>query len=121
MTLHPILLVEDDADIAGVLGDVFEGRGDTMVHASHGQEALDFVDHGLRPRIILLDLMMPVMDGFEFLRRRLAHPVLDVVPVIVTTAQPSREPFGSHVHQVRLKPTRLPDLFAAIESAVRAT
>src|ERR1700733_1436418 len=63
-----ILLVEDDAILAEVYALKFELEGIKVKHASNGAEALAIVE-GFKPDIILLDLMMPVMDGWEFMAR----------------------------------------------------
>ncbi len=55
------------------------------MEAANGQEALDRVAHAI-PRMILLDLNMPVMDGFEFLRELRARPGCEAIPVVVLTA-----------------------------------
>ena len=61
-----------------------EGYG--AVTAANGRDALDYLQRGDYPDIILLDLMMPVMDGWEFRRRQTANPALANVPVIVLSA-----------------------------------
>ena len=53
---------------------------------ANGREALDYLHHGDRPEVILLDLMMPVMDGWAFRRAQCSEPELADVPVIVLSA-----------------------------------
>ena len=80
-----VLIVEDDEAVAEALRDVVAGDGCEVTIAGNGAEALRFLRGGARlPDAILLDLMMPVMDGWEFLRARDEH--LRSVPVIVVTA-----------------------------------
>jgi CheY-like chemotaxis protein len=84
-----LLIVEDDADIAEALADVFKARGYRVETASNGKEAIDRVcSSGMRPDAILLDLLMPVMDGHAFLRARSSEPLLAEVPIVIITAQP---------------------------------
>jgi CheY-like chemotaxis protein len=64
---HTILVVEDDPDIAESLCDVLRSEGYDVVTASNGKEGLDRLEEMGRPCLILLDLMMPVMSGGEFL------------------------------------------------------
>jgi CheY-like chemotaxis protein len=84
----PILLVEDDPDLREALVDVLAAQGFQMLEACNGQEALELLrTRHLRPTLILLDLMMPVMDGRTFLHERGIDPSLARVPVVVLTAQ----------------------------------
>lgn len=83
--LH-ILLVDDDADIRFVLQDVLEHEGYTVSSAENGEQALAFLGAQSAPNLILLDLMMPVMNGFEFRDRQMAHPEWAKIPVVVMSA-----------------------------------
>jgi len=56
------------------------------VEAGHGQEAVAHLEAGLRPDLILLDLMMPVMDGFAFRREQLKNEVWALIPVVILSA-----------------------------------
>ena len=81
-----MLLVEDDIETREVMARALVKAGWTVSEAANGQEALD-VMADLQPRLILLDLMMPVMDGFDFLAKLRAQPEWQQVPVIVITAK----------------------------------
>jgi CheY-like chemotaxis protein len=87
MTHGPILIVDDDVDIREVLVEALEDQGFEVVSAADGQEALTVV-RGLTapPSAILLDLMMPVMNGYEFLEQRRNDAVLASIPVAIITA-----------------------------------
>ena len=65
---------------------LLRGAGYDAVGAPNGQAALDLLRSGIRPRAILLDLMMPVMDGWAFRREQLRDPQLAHIPVIVLSA-----------------------------------
>jgi CheY-like chemotaxis protein len=80
-----ILVVDDDVDIRETLLELLEGEGYSARGAANGQEALNQLRQG-PASVILLDLMMPVMDGFEFRKQQLAEPVLRDIPVIVVSA-----------------------------------
>jgi len=82
----PVLLVEDDIETREVMAHALEKAGWTVSGAGNGQEALDIMSD-LRPMLILLDLMMPVMDGFDFLTVMRARPEWRHIPVIVITAK----------------------------------
>ena len=80
-----ILVVDDDADIRETLVEVLEFEGYVVVGAANGKEALEQLRR--RPvSVILLDLMMPVMDGFEFRTAQLDDPRLSDIPVVVVSA-----------------------------------
>jgi len=81
-----VLLVEDDLDAREIMARTLEQAGWTVSEAGNGQEALDIMSD-LQPRLILLDLMMPVMDGFGFLAELRAQPEWQQIPVIVITAK----------------------------------
>ena len=82
----PILLVEDDPELREALALVLESDGYVVVTAADGVEALERLHDRLRPRVIVLDLMLPVMDGFEFRVRQTEDPELAGIPVIVLSA-----------------------------------
>lgn len=86
MACKTILLVEDDDDIRSTLQEVLELEGYSVVPAAHGQEAFDRLDEIERPCLILLDLMMPVMNGWEFLEQQKKHAKFSSIPVLVVSA-----------------------------------
>ncbi|QEE41597.1 MULTISPECIES: MHYT domain-containing protein [unclassified Methylobacterium] len=81
-----VLVVDDDADMRHRLRTVLERNGWTVREAGNGCEALDQVRHGV-PRLVLLDLTMPVMDGFSFLDRLRGLPGCAELPVVVLSAR----------------------------------
>ncbi|TXM87415.1 response regulator, partial [Methylobacterium sp. WL116] len=81
-----VLVVDDDADMRHRLRTVLERNGWSVREAGNGCEALDQVRHGV-PRLVLLDLTMPVMDGFSFLDRLRDLPGCTEVPVVVLSAR----------------------------------
>jgi len=114
-----LLIVEDDPDISSSLCDIFERRGYDVTCASNGKQALDKVrDLERRPDVVLLDLLMPVMDGMEFLATRPQEPLLASVPIIVMTAQPTLLRDIDEVVFDRLtKPAGVETIVAAVERA----
>jgi len=81
-----VLVVEDDAGVAALLVDVLRQEGYLAVSVSDGVAALRFLKTSERPCLILLDLLMPAMDGFEFRRLQRSDPVLGSIPVAVISA-----------------------------------
>jgi CheY-like chemotaxis protein len=82
----PILIVEDDEDIREALQGFLELQGYEVLVASHGREALDFLERLPQPALILLDMAMPVMGGHRVLTARSQAPTLQQVPVVIISA-----------------------------------
>jgi CheY-like chemotaxis protein len=80
-----ILVVDDDLDIRETLAQILEFEGFDVTCASNGREAIDRLKT-VRPGLILLDLMMPVMNGYEFRQAQKAHPEIADIPVIILSA-----------------------------------
>jgi CheY-like chemotaxis protein len=86
-TIHcPILIVEDDADLREMMAQLLTLEGYRAETVANGRDALDYLHRGDPPDLILLDLMMPIMDGWEFRRRQREDPTLAGVPVVVLSA-----------------------------------
>jgi CheY-like chemotaxis protein len=112
----PVLVVDDDPDQRGAIVIALEAEGYTAIGAADGLEALELLDSGIAPCLILLDLMMPEMDGVHFRMEQLKRPALADIPVIVVSA------FGQMTRAKWLqaadylpKPIELDRLFAVVE------
>ena len=87
----PVLIVEDDADLREMMSQLIALEGYRAHTVANGREALEYLRREHRPELILLDLMMPVMDGWEFRREQRKDPAIADVPVVVLSAlDPSR-------------------------------
>lgn len=80
-----ILLVEDNEMSRDAIGRLLERRGFDLITAANGQEGLDLCIAHL-PDLVLMDLGLPVMDGFEATRQIKAHPLTQAIPIIALTA-----------------------------------
>jgi CheY-like chemotaxis protein len=80
-----VLVVEDEPYLCDLIADVLEAEGHTTRKASNGLDALELVAER-KPELVLLDLMMPVMDGWEFMSELRANPAWRDVPVVIITA-----------------------------------
>jgi CheY-like chemotaxis protein len=89
-----ILIVDDLEDHRELLSQVLVDFGYAVTSAGDGQAALDSIEDGIRPDLVLLDLWMPVMDGAELLSRLRAHEDREVarIPVVLMTADPVAAP-----------------------------
>jgi signal transduction histidine kinase/CheY-like chemotaxis protein len=82
-----VLIVDDEADVRGVVKATVESAGMRSAEAANGREALQWLESNAPPALILLDLMMPVMDGFEFLEKIRKVDRWSDIPTVVLTAK----------------------------------
>jgi CheY-like chemotaxis protein len=115
-----ILIVEDHEFAREALAALLTTTGYDVVEAENGREALAVLAKGPRPDVILLDLMMPVMDGWEFMRRQRRDWRLCTIPTIVVTGVASHDPRCLEMPVVRFlrKPYTAEQLVAAIDAEV---
>lgn len=84
---HSILIIEDNSDIREFYTHVLKKVGFQVVEVTNGQEGLDLLrNRDFHPDLIVLDLMMPVLDGWQFLAERANSPELKKTPVVVCSA-----------------------------------
>jgi CheY-like chemotaxis protein len=81
-----VLLVEDDTDTRESIRNVLVDEGYKVVGVTNGQEAIDYLYKRERPDIIFLDLMMPIMNGWQFLQERQKNVLFQKIPVVVVSA-----------------------------------
>ena len=120
----PVLVVEDDADTRDMMRNTVEKLALTVVEAADGRLALSWLTEHELPAMVVLDLMMPEMDGFEFLDAVAARPEWRDIPVIVVTAKQltaaERERLSRQARKVMEKATTTRvDIAAAVNEAVR--
>ena len=110
-----VLVVDDDPDILQTLGLCLSSEGYRVLMAANGKEALEILDHE-HPSVILLDLMMPVMDGWQFVAE-LDHRGRRDVPLLILSADRAVQ---GHAQQLRAsghlaKPFDLEDLLGKVQ------
>ena len=84
--VRPILVVDDDRELSEALAEFLRDEGYSVLTAANGAEGLRLMRQGTLPGLVLLDLLMPVLDGVRFRLRQIADPSLAGVPVIVMSA-----------------------------------
>ena len=113
----PVLIVEDDADIRELLSSVLVLEGYRVVTAADGAEGLEQL-RTAHPALILLDLMMPSMDGWEFRRLQLLDPALAGVPTVILSGDGRLEAKAASLGTSFLrKPVDLDELLSVVANA----
>jgi CheY-like chemotaxis protein len=108
-----ILLVDDDDELRDIVCDALEECGYDVVPAGNGKQAIDYLTAPSEPPlVIVLDLMMPIVNGWECLRFIKSEAIFSSIPVILVTAIDRDRPPGADV--VLKKPYAIPDLLAAV-------
>jgi CheY-like chemotaxis protein len=120
MSGKTILIVDDEFSIAETLAEIVTFNGYVAVTAANGRAALEAA-RAARPDLILLDYMMPVMDGLQTLTQLHADPALHDVPVVMMTAAPMGIPeTGGRWSTLLIKPFDADALTAAIHALIGA-
>ena len=116
-----VLVVDDDPAIRGLVADALRGEGFTVDLAAHGREALDAM-RTRRPSTVVLDLMMPIMDGFSFIEACHKEQLCDGVPIVVMSAvQDALKRIAEiPVHACIAKPFDMDDLMRVIGHYARS-
>jgi CheY-like chemotaxis protein len=111
-----VLVVDDDHEVSGTLTDILEDAGYQVMCAADGVEALELLRRGPRPSLVLLDLRMPRMDGFQFQAEKRRDPALHAIPVVVFTADRTSAPQADDIDVAAYiqKPARLEELLAVV-------
>src|SRR5678816_584689 len=116
---HTVLVVEDDVDIRQALLEILEDQGFTALGARDGADALDILSRATElPCVILLDLMMPVMDGATFRQAQRSDPRLASIPVVVLSAYRDVERHAGTLDAVSIlrKPPSVRELVTVLRS-----
>jgi CheY-like chemotaxis protein len=112
-----VLIVEDDTDLRQALTQILADEGYRVDGAEHGLSALEQLRDGRRPCLILLDLTMPVMNGWQFRDEQRQDPSLAAIPVVVISAGANLSeqigPLG--IQDYIRKPIQLGQLLATVQ------
>lgn len=113
-----VLIVEDSEDLRYLMEIYLEGEGYEVSSVANGKEALDLLHESSElPSVILLDLMMPVMDGFQFRREQQRDDRLSPIPVVLMTAGQDIKGDAARIHADAFlkKPIDIDDLRQAVD------
>jgi CheY-like chemotaxis protein len=111
-----VLVVDDDQDIRDALCELLLDEGYQAVAAANGAEALSYLRSRELPCVILLDLMMPIMDGWEFRRQQKGDPKLSGIPVVAITAAGESRASTIAVDRILPKPLQIDHVLETLES-----
>ncbi len=113
-----VLIIDDDVDLATTLAEALCELGYEATPYFSGREALERLAAGERPEVILLDLMMPKMNGWKVCDELSAVPGLESIPVVIMTAASNiKQPMPTHAREVISKPFDLEELLKTLDAA----
>jgi two-component system, chemotaxis family, chemotaxis protein CheY len=119
---HSVLVVDDDPDICEVIKTILELYDYRVLTARDGADALEQLQAGARPSVIILDLMMPRMNGLQFRDEQTRDPALRTIPVVILTGDGRAEVKGAALGVEGLrKPVQLEVLLDAVRRSCRAS
>ncbi|HEY3115580.1 MAG TPA: response regulator [Chloroflexota bacterium] len=114
-----ILVVDDDEELRNITVMALESEGYRVASAEDGLAALSLLRGGLRPKLILTDLMMPVMSGWEFRNELRKDPGFKLIPLIITTGYTEMAPRES-INEILAKPVGIDLLLTRVEEILEA-
>jgi CheY-like chemotaxis protein len=110
--IHTVLVIEDEEELREMMRDALELNGYTVVTAEHGQDALTKLDDLKNVCLVILDLLMPVMSGWDFVDKMRQRSEFAAIPVVVHSSAPGPAPAG--VTRVLQKPMLFDRLLAVV-------
>ena len=117
MDLKTVLVVDDEVDIRESLRDALKDEGYDVHLAANGREALEVLPGLPRPCAVILDIIMPIMNGADTYRAIRATPELADIPILVSTSDPSRAPADATVMKKPIDLDRFLSMVAGLFSA----
>lgn len=111
--VHTVLVIEDELELREMMRDALEMNGYAVVTAEDGQDALDKISGIKRVCLVILDLLMPVMNGWEFLEQLRQRTEYAEIPIVVHSSSPGPAP--DSVARVLQKPVIFDQLLAVVQ------
>ena len=118
MKNQSILIIDDNDSIREALDWSLTNKGYEILTAANGQIAWDMMEENGAPSLILLDMMMPIMDGYEFRKRKNVHPLFNEIPTVILSAQQNLKIILSSNEILIPKPFDLQFLFKIIKEHI---
>lgn len=116
-----VLIIDDDEELRDAIADLLTEEGLVVATAGNGREGLDRLHDGEHPRLILLDLLMPVMNGWQFCEAKNADPQLAPIPVVALSAAAKKDPASPYylnVDDIIVKPVVNDELLGTVRRFV---
>jgi CheY-like chemotaxis protein len=113
-----ILIVDDESDMRDALQAILEGEGYRVLSASNGRQALDLMEKGAAADLVLLDVMMPLMTGYQLLDCMEETPELRTLAVVMMSAVEPPTRISDRWMSFLMKPFSYDDLLKAIRAAL---
>ena len=115
--MKKILVVEDDISIRELLVDVLESEGYQVTAGTNGFEGIKLLET-ITPDLILMDTLMPIMDGYAFRKEQMKNPLWNTIPVLMMSAQDqAKDKLDDHeIKNFITKPLELDDLLEAVRT-----
>jgi CheY-like chemotaxis protein len=114
-----ILVIEDDEDAREAMVAFLQMKGYRAIAAGNGKEALEYLENAAAPDLIILDLWMPVMNGWQFLSEQVKNPRIAKVPVVVVTALSDQT--DVEANEIIIKPVDVDHLLTTVSHYCRRT
>jgi CheY-like chemotaxis protein len=113
-----VLVVDDDIDALNSMSEILQSEGFDTVCAEDGQEAWDLMHRAPQPDLVVLDLMMPKMDGWTFRMHQRRDPKLAAIPVVMVSAV-SANVIDADAEAIFAKPLNLPAFIEAVKRGIQ--
>lgn len=113
--MRAVMVIDDNSDIRALLKQALQGEGYQVLAAENGKVAQTLLTTGARPALLLLDLMMPVMDGPEFLTWKNGQPEVASIPVVIISAMQNNPNLPGSQGYLR-KPIDLDEMFSVLDT-----
>lgn len=115
-----ILLIDDEPDLRECISELLEGAGYTVTQADNGKTALELLKAGNKPKVIVLDYMMPVMNGKAFCEIACKDHDISAIPIILLTAAniPDETIEEMHVAKQLEKPIHIDKFLSAVKTYI---
>ncbi|HLV67804.1 MAG TPA: response regulator [Polyangiaceae bacterium] len=119
-----VLIIDDDIELREALAEGLSMEGFRVATVGNGREGLDYLQEAIPPHVILVDLIMPIMNGWQFCEAKNADPRLARIPVVALSAAAKKDPTSPYfldVQDIVVKPVMMDELLSVVRRFVPST